>query len=184
MTQSLSNPTDLMGPWTIKSVATIVRQRIVRHAEIAGLTVGQFIERMLEVWDDRPTIKVDVLPPEVLAKLLVRSAEDERLSLAQWLERHVPDWRADQGRTLLQTQSAPGTPPAPDYSTLERLERLAAIDHALLEDTVLQRRLRTYARRLANQLGKTPAQTRETPSDQNTQLALAHPEVHKWVEPC
>jgi hypothetical protein len=37
-----------MAPWTIKSFSTEARRRLVRHAEVAGVTVGQFIEQLLE----------------------------------------------------------------------------------------------------------------------------------------
>jgi hypothetical protein len=42
---------DEMAPWTIKSFSTDARQRIVRAAEIQGVTVGQFIEKLLEDWE-------------------------------------------------------------------------------------------------------------------------------------
>jgi hypothetical protein len=185
---SLSNPpapTDFMGPWTIKSFAINARQGIVRDAEIAGVTVGQFIERMYAEWKaDGPKLKVDEFPAVVLARLLVESAANEGIGLTQWLERHVPEWRSDRGRTALQTWSTLGGPAASDYSPLEELERLKAIDPTLTDDTVLQRRLRRRARQISVGLskprGKSSSKTRKTPSDQP---ALDHPEVRKWVEP-
>lgn len=42
---------DQMGPWTIKAFPTDARRRIVRAAEIQGVTVGQWIEKRLEEFD-------------------------------------------------------------------------------------------------------------------------------------
>lgn len=44
-------PVDVMGPWTIKAFPTEARRRIVRAAEIQGVTVGQWIEKRLEEFD-------------------------------------------------------------------------------------------------------------------------------------
>ena len=51
MDNEQSPPVDVMGPWTIKAFPTEARRRIVRAAEIQGVTVGQWIERRLEEFD-------------------------------------------------------------------------------------------------------------------------------------
>jgi hypothetical protein len=42
---------DTMAPWTIKAFPTDARRRIVRAAEIQGVTVGQWIEQRLLEWE-------------------------------------------------------------------------------------------------------------------------------------
>lgn len=42
---------DQIAPWTIKAFSVDARRRIVRAAEIEGVTVGQWIERRLEDWE-------------------------------------------------------------------------------------------------------------------------------------
>ena len=39
-------PVDTMAPWTIKSFPVDARREITRDAEIAGITVGQLIEKL------------------------------------------------------------------------------------------------------------------------------------------
>jgi hypothetical protein len=45
-------PTDAMAPWTIKSFPTATRNRIIAFARKEGLTVGQWVERRVEEWED------------------------------------------------------------------------------------------------------------------------------------
>ena len=44
------SPTDTIGPWTIKAVATATRKAVIRAAEIEGVTVGQWLERHVAEW--------------------------------------------------------------------------------------------------------------------------------------
>jgi hypothetical protein len=50
----MENITDTITPWTIKAFPTDARRRIVRAAEIQGVTVGQWIEQRLEEWEGNP----------------------------------------------------------------------------------------------------------------------------------
>lgn len=43
----LSGPTDAIKPWTIKSIASEARDRAIIAARQEGLTVGQWLERLI-----------------------------------------------------------------------------------------------------------------------------------------
>jgi hypothetical protein len=42
---------DAMEPWTIKSCARRTRLKVVRLAQVEGLTVGQWLERRVDEWE-------------------------------------------------------------------------------------------------------------------------------------
>jgi len=46
------SPIDLMAPWTIKSVPVRIRDKVTAAARREGLTVGQWLERRVDEWDD------------------------------------------------------------------------------------------------------------------------------------
>jgi hypothetical protein len=49
---TLPSPVDAMGPWTIKSFPTTTRNKVIAFARKEGLTVGQWIERRVEEYED------------------------------------------------------------------------------------------------------------------------------------
>lgn len=50
-------PTDAMQPWTIKSFPTALKATIIEAARIEGITVGAWLERLVNAWigDGKPT---------------------------------------------------------------------------------------------------------------------------------
>jgi hypothetical protein len=44
------SPVDVIGPWTIKSVATETRRAVTKAAQQDGVTVGQWLERRVSEW--------------------------------------------------------------------------------------------------------------------------------------
>ena len=51
-------PIDEIAPWTIKAVATRIRQKVMTAAKKEGLTAGQWLERRVDEWeaDGSPTL--------------------------------------------------------------------------------------------------------------------------------
>ena len=47
----MTDPTDTMQPWTIKSLPTRTRDTVVAAAKREGLTVGQWLERRVGEWE-------------------------------------------------------------------------------------------------------------------------------------
>lgn len=136
LTKTTSQPVDTMAPWTIKSFSTEARRRLVRHAEVAGITVGQFIEQLLEAHEaaGSPTrITTGFTNPPFRSEVV-----------------------ADVPRI--------GQPRAPSYSPVEELQALAALDPRVLDDEAVQKRLKARVRRLALDLNRqTASQTAITP---------------------
>lgn len=48
---SMTDPTDAMQPWTIKSVPVRTRDTVVAAARRDGVTVGQWLERRVAEWE-------------------------------------------------------------------------------------------------------------------------------------
>jgi hypothetical protein len=47
----MSDPVDLMKPWTIKSVSTRTQNTITAAARRENLTVGQWLEKRVDEWE-------------------------------------------------------------------------------------------------------------------------------------
>jgi hypothetical protein len=86
-------PADAMAPWTIKSFPTATRNKITLFARKEGLTVGQWVERRVEEWEEmgQPTRvdpglqpgQPDLMELVTAARELASGPDDALLKLAR-----------------------------------------------------------------------------------------------------
>ena len=73
----MTDPVDIMAPWTIKSVSTATRDRVTTAARKEGLTVGQWLERRVAAWLDEgsPVVVQGGLTTDELTQLAAIATE-------------------------------------------------------------------------------------------------------------
>jgi hypothetical protein len=59
----MSDPVDLMKPWTIKSVSTQTQATVLAAARRENLTVGQWLEKRVGEWETSGSPEPRDLPP-------------------------------------------------------------------------------------------------------------------------
>jgi hypothetical protein len=69
------------GPWTIKSIATRIREAVIVAARKEGLTVGDWLEKRIEEWlEDGSPVRVSPSQPGLA---LVTTGDDRVRELAE-----------------------------------------------------------------------------------------------------
>jgi localization factor PodJL len=124
----MSDPVDLIKPWSIKAVATRTQAIATAAARREGLTVGQWLEKRIDEWEGQggPVAAVSGPQPAVNLGELAQAMEAAR-ALANDAKVPVPPQLAKDGLSMvrLAIRQAKGLPPPgrrrdkPDQAAIE-----------------------------------------------------------------
>jgi localization factor PodJL len=124
----MSDPVDLIKPWSIKAVATRTQGIATAAARREGLTVGQWLEKRIDEWEGQgsPVAAVSGPLPAVNLGELAQAMEAAR-ALANDAKVPVPPQLAKDGLSMvrLAIRQARGLPPPgrrrdkPDQAAIE-----------------------------------------------------------------